>query len=113
MDRRYAERAPSGADLLTKVPFAGNFRAPGRGDSWADAWDRANELFYLRGWTDGLPIVTPELGKVQQMVECAGFPRDHIVAEPSIHSRAWRQPKKLPSTRSWRDACRNIFSSVV
>jgi hypothetical protein len=68
--------------LLAKAPLAGDFprhrveviRAP-------DPWGRANELFYLRGWTDGLPIVPPELGKVERMIERAGLPRDHIVAE--------------------------------
>jgi len=68
--------------LLTKAPLAGNFpRHRIEVIRGRDAWGRANELFYLRGWTDGLPIVPPELGKVQQMVEYAGLSRDHIVAE--------------------------------
>jgi hypothetical protein len=68
--------------LLTKAPLAGDFprhrieviRGP-------DVRSRTNELFYSRGWTDGLPIVPPEIGKVEQMVARAGLPRDHIVAE--------------------------------
>jgi hypothetical protein len=68
--------------LLAKAPLAGNFpRLRVEVIRGRDAWRRANELFYLRGWTDGLPIVPPEVGKVEQMVECAGLPRDHIVAE--------------------------------
>ncbi|MBV8773381.1 MAG: hypothetical protein JO166_13780, partial [Deltaproteobacteria bacterium] len=68
--------------LLAKAPLAGNFprhrvevirgRDPGR---------RTNEIFYLRGWTDGLPIFPPEVGKVEQMVECAELQRDYVVAE--------------------------------
>jgi len=68
--------------LLAKAPLAGDFPRNRveviRGN---DAWRRANELFYLRGWTDGLPIVPPEVGRVEQMVEHSGLPRDHIVAE--------------------------------
>jgi hypothetical protein len=68
--------------LLEKAPLAGNFprhrveviRGP-------DPWRRTNEIFYLRGWTDGLPIVPPELGKVEHMVECAGLRRDYVAAE--------------------------------
>ncbi len=70
------------AGLLTKAPLAGNFprhRVEVVRDR--DPWRRANQLFYLRGWTDGLPIVPPTIGKVEQMVESAGLPRDHLVAE--------------------------------
>jgi hypothetical protein len=68
--------------LLTKAPLAGNFpRLRVEVIRGRDGWRRANELFYLRGWTDGLPIVPPEAGKVEQMVECSGLPRDHVVAE--------------------------------
>jgi len=68
--------------LLTKAPLAGNFpRLRVEVIRGRDPRRRANELFYLRGWTDGLPIVPPEVGMVEQMVECAGLPRDHIVAE--------------------------------
>jgi hypothetical protein len=68
--------------LLAKAPLAGDFPRHRvevfRGN---DAWRRANELFYLRGWSDGLPIVPPEVGRVEQMVEYSGLPRDHTVAE--------------------------------
>jgi hypothetical protein len=68
--------------LLTKAPLAGEFpRHRVEVIRARDPWRRANELFYLRGWTDGLPIVPPEIAKVEQMVEYAGLPRDHIVAE--------------------------------
>jgi len=68
--------------LLAKAPLAGDFpRHRVEVIRGRDAWHRANELFYLRGWTDGLPIIPPELSKVEQMVGYAGLPRDHIVAE--------------------------------
>jgi hypothetical protein len=68
--------------LLAKAPLAGDFpRLRVEVIRGHDAWRRANELFYLRGWTDGLPIIPPEVGKVEQMVECAGLPRDYVVAE--------------------------------
>ncbi len=38
----------------------------------ADAFDRINEVFYERGWTDGLPIVPPTEARVQAML--AGMP---------------------------------------
>jgi len=37
-----------------------------------DAFDRVNEYFYERGWTDGLPIVPPTEARVQAML--AGMP---------------------------------------
>jgi len=68
--------------LIAKAPLAGDFprqrveviRAP-------DVWQRANQVFYLRGWTDGMPIVPPEITIVERMVEGSGLPREHVVAE--------------------------------
>lgn len=37
-----------------------------------EAFDRINEVFYERGWTDGLPIVPPTEGRVLAML--AGMP---------------------------------------
>ena len=68
--------------LSTKAPLAGNFpRQRVEVIRANDPWQQANELFYLRGWTDGLPIVPPEINKVEKMVEHVGLARDHIVAE--------------------------------
>src|SRR5215469_15815795 len=68
--------------LLTGAPLAGDFpRVRVEVIRGPNAWGRANELFYLRGWTDGLPIIPPEAGRVEQMVDRAGLPRDQIVAE--------------------------------
>lgn len=33
-----------------------------------DAFDRVNDYFYERGWTDGLPIVPPTASRVQAML---------------------------------------------
>ena len=68
--------------LLAKAPLAGHFpRNRIEVIRGRDPWSRTSELFYLRGWTDGLPIVPPEIGKVEQMVERAGLQRDYVVAE--------------------------------
>jgi hypothetical protein len=68
--------------LLTKAPLAGDFpRNRIEVIRGTDARSRTNDLFYSRGWTDGLPIVPPEIGKVEQMVESSGLPRDFVVAE--------------------------------
>ena len=37
-----------------------------------DDADGAQELFFARGWTDGLPVVTPSAAKVEQMIEASG-----------------------------------------
>jgi hypothetical protein len=68
--------------LLSKAPLAGDFpryRVEVIRDR--DPWRRVNELFYKRGWTDGLPIVPPTVARVEQMVEFSGLPRDQVVAE--------------------------------
>src|SRR5713226_8487096 len=46
-----------------------------------DPWARVNELFYRRGWIDGLPIVPPTVGKVEEMLTHSKLPRAHVVAE--------------------------------
>jgi hypothetical protein len=38
----------------------------------SDEYDRVNDYFYERGWTDGLPIVPPTEERVQAML--AGMP---------------------------------------
>jgi hypothetical protein len=68
--------------LLARSPLAGNFprhRVEVIRDR--DPWRRTNELFYLRGWTDGLPIVPPTVAKVEQMTARTGLRRDQVIAE--------------------------------
>src|SRR5689334_21412552 len=46
-----------------------------------DTFDRINELFYERGWTDGLPVVPPTEARVKAML--AGMPwraADEVIA---------------------------------
>lgn len=40
-----------------------------------------NELFYKRGWTDGLPIVPPTTGKVEEMLRYVDRARNEVVGE--------------------------------
>ena len=40
-----------------------------------------NELYYRRGWTDGLPVLAPTLARVDEMLEATEFDRAHVVAE--------------------------------
>ena len=72
-----------------------------RGDS-ADRFDGANdiddqEMFFARGWTDGLPVVPPTAEKVAAMVAASG----RNAAESSGRSRragARRRSRRSPST---------------
>src|SRR5215472_4560311 len=41
--------------------------------------DDDQELFFERGWTDGLPVVTPTADKVGRMVTAAARPADDII----------------------------------
>jgi hypothetical protein len=47
----------------------------------ADPFAAVNELFYRRGWTDGLPIVPPTLGRVEEMLACSGRGRNDSLGE--------------------------------
>ena len=40
-----------------------------------------SRLFDLRGWTDGLPIVAPTTGRVEEMLDYAPLSRDSIIGE--------------------------------
>ncbi len=37
--------------------------------------------FLARGWTDGLPVVVPTLGRVQAMIERSPWPATHVLGE--------------------------------
>jgi hypothetical protein len=47
----------------------------------ADADGQVNEMFYRRGWTDGLPIVPPTMARVDAMVRAGGRPRNTVLGE--------------------------------
>lgn len=44
-----------------------------------ESWAAAVELFYERGWTDGLPVVPPEPDAVAAMIAAGGRPDDEIL----------------------------------
>lgn len=46
----------------------------------SDGFDEINDLFYHRGWTDGLPIVPPTPERVAHMLLGADFSPDDVVA---------------------------------
>lgn len=39
------------------------------------------ELYYRRGWTDGLPVVAPTLERVEQLLGAVATGRGHVMAE--------------------------------
>lgn len=47
----------------------------------ADAEAGVNELYYRRGWTDGLPVVAPTLARVDAALAAVPAPRDSVVAQ--------------------------------
>ncbi|MFN0305416.1 MAG: hypothetical protein ACKVQU_34275 [Burkholderiales bacterium] len=40
-----------------------------------------NARFYSRGWTDGLPIVVPTIGRVEETIRFSPEPAQHAIAE--------------------------------
>ena len=45
-----------------------------------DAFEEVNELFYKRGWTDGLPIVPPTKERVKEMLRGSDLSADYLIA---------------------------------
>lgn len=41
----------------------------------------AIELYYERGWTDGLPVVPPTEQRVRALLDAAGLASDHVLGE--------------------------------
>ena len=55
--------------LLARTPLAGEFpRQRVELIRGADPTAEVNRLYLLRGWTDGLPIVPPTLGRIDEML---------------------------------------------
>lgn len=68
--------------LAGKIPLAGQFpRQRVEVIRGADPVAAINELFYRRGWTDGLPIVPPTLGQVEEMLRFTDLPRQAVIGE--------------------------------
>ena len=76
-----AERADQAVativDRLTREAVAEADVAPAAVDAATEADDA--ELFFARGWTDGLPVVTPIAEKVARMVAASGRRADDMV----------------------------------
>ena len=47
----------------------------------ADDFEAINEVFYDRGWTDGLPIVPPTRERVEAMLRCCDRPHDLVLGQ--------------------------------
>jgi hypothetical protein len=81
IDDTLAQRAAE-TGMQAKWPLAGDFPRQRvevvRGD---DPYAIVNEQFYRRGWTDGLPIVPPTLGRVEAAVHASGRSPQEIIAE--------------------------------
>jgi hypothetical protein len=68
--------------LLARTPLAGEFprqrvevvRGP-------DPTAEVNRLYRLRGWTDGLPVVPPTLGRVDEMLAQSALDRRAVLGE--------------------------------
>ena len=72
------------ARLLDKAPLAARFpRQRVEVVRGADPEAEVNRRFYLRGWTDGLPIVAPTLGRVEEALSWApaDAPPDAVLGE--------------------------------
>ncbi|MFH1485058.1 MAG: UGSC family (seleno)protein, partial [Chloroflexota bacterium] len=54
-----------------------------------DSTEATNQLFYEKGWTDGLPIVCPTEERVQAMLQCTDRATDEVLAEiPPLYGEA-------------------------
>ncbi|HEY7040127.1 MAG TPA: hypothetical protein VID28_14800 [Methylomirabilota bacterium] len=68
--------------LLARTPLAGEFpRQRVELVRGADPTDEVNRLYRLRGWTDGLPIVPPTLGRVDEMLGAGSLERHAALGE--------------------------------
>lgn len=68
--------------LLARTPLAGQFpRQRVELVRGADPVAAVNTLFYRRGWTDGLPIVPPTLGRVEAMLGWSPRARHDVLGE--------------------------------
>lgn len=65
----------------TRPPLAGEFpkETVEKIKVGKDAFADINDLFYRRGWTDGLPIVPPTEERVHEMLKGTDLAPDHVV----------------------------------
>src|SRR5262244_3219689 len=68
--------------LLARTPLAGQFpRQRLEVVRGADPTAEVNRLYRLRGWTDGLPIVPPTLGRLDEMIDHGALDRHAVLGE--------------------------------
>jgi len=68
--------------LLARTPLAGEFpRRRVEVIRAADPTAEVNRLYRLRGWTDGLPIVPPTLGRLDEMIDQGALDRHAVLGE--------------------------------
>lgn len=67
---------------VTRPPLAGQFSGGGkeRVPVHTDEVSEINEWFYLRGWSDGLPIVPPTDRRVREILKGSDLPAEFVVA---------------------------------
>lgn len=67
--------------LTTRTPLVAQFPRQ-RVEVIRNADDaQLSELFYARGWTDGLPVVPPTLGRIEDMLRYAPGPPETVLGE--------------------------------
>ena len=65
--------------LTERTPLVGQFPRQ-RVEVIRDAVDaQISDLFYKRGWTDGLPIIPPTIGRVEDMLRYATQPAEMVI----------------------------------
>jgi hypothetical protein len=81
IDDTLRERA-SEKGLLARTPLAGQFpRQRVEAITGADSAERAARLYLARGWTDGLPIVPPTVGRVREMLDFTERKSSDVIGE--------------------------------
>jgi hypothetical protein len=81
-----AEAMPSIAEALTN-PLTAEEKSPQQSTSappriaFKGNYEKVNEFFYRKGWTDGLPIVPPTEKAVAEMITGTDLPPDHVVTK--------------------------------
>jgi hypothetical protein len=81
-----AEAMPSIAEALTK-PLTAEEKSPLQSTSappriaFKGNYEKVNEFFYRKGWTDGLPIVPPTEKAVAEMMTGTDLPADQVVTK--------------------------------
>ena len=76
----------------------------------ADAFD-ANELFFRRGWTDGLPIIPPTEPAVASFLEEVGIAPDEIIGVEPVRGR--RVTAEKAAINAVMAGCRPEYFPVV